>query len=170
MIGGAVLNAAAFTGGNYLAKYLAADSGQAALAEKTRHDKALEAYQAAMAKYTRERTQLRALTGLKQTEKSKLRRIKTSRTPITRSSYTIRRTPTINCRCPKSRCSQTCISQVTCRNKASFFLSVVEHSRLVTLLFVSFELFLHINKWMSSSPKSTTAPRVTGKAPLQSKN
>ena len=48
IIGGAVLNAAAFTGGNYLAKYIAGDSGQAALAEKTRHDKALEAYQAAM--------------------------------------------------------------------------------------------------------------------------
>ena len=46
MIGGAVLNAAAFTGGNYLAKYIAGDSGQAALAKKTRHDKALEAYQA----------------------------------------------------------------------------------------------------------------------------
>ena len=58
MMGGAILNAAAFTGGNYLAKYIAGDSGQAALAEKTRHDKALEAYQAAMAKYTRERTQL----------------------------------------------------------------------------------------------------------------
>ena len=58
MIGGAVLNAAAFTGGNYLAKYIAGDSGQAALAEKTRHDKALEAYQAAIEKYTRERTQL----------------------------------------------------------------------------------------------------------------
>ena len=58
MIGGAVLNAAAFTGGNYLAKYIAGDGGQAALAEKTRHDKALEAYQAAMEKYTRERTQL----------------------------------------------------------------------------------------------------------------
>ena len=58
MIGGAVLNAAAFTGGNYLAKYIAGDSGQAALAGKTRHDKALEAYQAAMEKYTRERTQL----------------------------------------------------------------------------------------------------------------
>ena len=58
MIGGAVLNAAAFTGGNYLAKYIAGDSGQAALAEKTRHDKALEAYQNAMEKYTRERTQL----------------------------------------------------------------------------------------------------------------
>ena len=58
MIGGAVLNAAPFTGGNYLAKYIAGGSGQAALAEKTRHDKALEAYQTAMAKYTRERTQL----------------------------------------------------------------------------------------------------------------
>ena len=58
MIGGAVLNAAAFTGGNYLAKYIAGDDGKAALAEKTRHDKALEAYQAAMEKYTCERTQL----------------------------------------------------------------------------------------------------------------
>ena len=58
MIGGAVLNAAAFTGGNYLVKYIAGDSGQAALAEKTRHDKALEAYQAAMEKYTRKRMQL----------------------------------------------------------------------------------------------------------------
>ena len=58
MIGGAVLNAAAFTGGNYLAKYISGDSGQAALAEKTRHDKAVEAYQAAMEKYTRKRTQL----------------------------------------------------------------------------------------------------------------
>ena len=58
MIGGAVLNAAAFTGGNYLAKYIAGDNGQAALAEKTSHDKALEANQAAMEKYTRELTQL----------------------------------------------------------------------------------------------------------------
>ena len=58
MIRGAVLNAAAFTGGNYLAKYIAGDNGQTALAEKTRHDKALEAYQAAMEKYTRECTQL----------------------------------------------------------------------------------------------------------------
>ena len=57
-IEGAVLNAAAFTGGNYLAKYLAGDNGKAALDEKTRHDKALEAYQSAMAKYERERTQI----------------------------------------------------------------------------------------------------------------
>ena len=44
MIGGAVINAAAFTGGNYLARYLSGDGG--ALAEKTRHNKALEAYEA----------------------------------------------------------------------------------------------------------------------------
>ena len=58
MIGGAVLNAAAFTGGNYLAKYIAGDNGKAALAEKPRHDKALEAYNASMEKYNQERAQL----------------------------------------------------------------------------------------------------------------
>ena len=56
MIGGAVINAAAFTGGNYLARYLSGDSG--ALAEKTRHDKALEAYEAAQVRYSQERTKL----------------------------------------------------------------------------------------------------------------
>ena len=58
MISGAVLNAATFIGGNYLAKALSGDSGQAALDEKKRHDKALEAYQAAYAKYQKDRTQL----------------------------------------------------------------------------------------------------------------
>ena len=56
MIGGAVLNAAAFTGGNYLAKYLSGDGGAAA--ERKRHDKALEAYEAAQARYSQERTKL----------------------------------------------------------------------------------------------------------------
>ena len=58
MIGGAVLNAAAFTGSNYLVKYIEGDSGQASLAKKMRHEKAIEAYQSAMEEYTRERTQL----------------------------------------------------------------------------------------------------------------
>ena len=58
MAGAAILNAAAFTGGNYLAKYLSGDGGQAALNEKIRHDKALEAYQAAYAKYQKDRTEL----------------------------------------------------------------------------------------------------------------
>ena len=56
MIGGAVLNAAAFTGGNCLAKYLSGDGGAAA--ERKRHDKALEAYEAAQARYSQERTKL----------------------------------------------------------------------------------------------------------------
>ena len=56
MVGGTVINAAAFTGGNYLARYLSGDGG--ALAEKTRHDKALEAYEAAQARYSQERTKL----------------------------------------------------------------------------------------------------------------
>ena len=51
----AVVNAASFIGGNYLAKYL---SGKAALDEKIRHDKALEQYQAANAKYQKDRTAL----------------------------------------------------------------------------------------------------------------
>ena len=55
MVGGAVLNAAAFIGGNYLARALGGGD-KASLDEKVRHDKALEAYQAAYAKYTRDRT------------------------------------------------------------------------------------------------------------------
>ena len=57
IVGGAVLNATAFIGGNYLARALGGGD-KAALEEKKRHDKALEAYQAAYAKYTRDRTHL----------------------------------------------------------------------------------------------------------------
>ena len=58
MVGGAFLNAATFIGGNYLAKTLSGDGGQAALDEKIRHDKALEKYQAACAKWQKDRTEL----------------------------------------------------------------------------------------------------------------
>ena len=58
MVGGAVLNAATFIGGNYLAKALSGDSDQAALDEKKRHDKALEKYQADYAQYQKDRTEL----------------------------------------------------------------------------------------------------------------
>ena len=46
MIGSAALNAAAFISGNYIARYLSGD-GKAAQEENVRHNKALEAYQAA---------------------------------------------------------------------------------------------------------------------------
>ena len=48
MVGGAVLTAAAFIGGNYLAKAFGGGD-KATHEEKVRHDKALEAYQAAEA-------------------------------------------------------------------------------------------------------------------------
>ena len=58
MIGGAILNAAAFTGGNYLERYLSGDNDQAALDEKIRHDKALQQYRAAYEKWQKDRTEL----------------------------------------------------------------------------------------------------------------
>ena len=58
MDGGAILNAAAFTGGNYLAKYFSGDNGKAAPDEKKRHDEVLEAYEAAQAHHAQERTRL----------------------------------------------------------------------------------------------------------------
>jgi len=57
MVGGAVLNATGFIGGNYLARALGGGD-KAALEEKKCHDKALEDYQAAHAKYTQDQTQL----------------------------------------------------------------------------------------------------------------
>ena len=58
MAGGALLNAAAFIGGNYLARFLSGDNSSAALEEKVPHDKALESYQEANAKYQKDRTKL----------------------------------------------------------------------------------------------------------------
>ena len=71
MVGGAVLNAATFIGGNYLAKALSGDSGKAALDEIIRHDKALEAYQAAYAKYQKDCTELLDWIAKQDREKSK---------------------------------------------------------------------------------------------------
>ena len=71
MVGGAVLNAATFIGGNYLAKYLSGDSGQAALDEKKRHDLALEKYQRDYAQYQKDRTQLLDWVAQQDREKNK---------------------------------------------------------------------------------------------------
>ena len=55
MIGGAVLNATAFVGGSYLAKYL---SGSSTDSERVRHDKAIEKYQKDYAAYQEKRQRL----------------------------------------------------------------------------------------------------------------
>ena len=73
MIGGAVLNAATFIGGNYLAKALSGDSGQAALDEKIRHDLALGKYQADYAQYQKDRTELLDWIAEQDREKDKAR-------------------------------------------------------------------------------------------------
>ncbi len=57
MSGGAILNAAGFIGGNYLARAFGGGD-HAAGKEKERQDKALEAFQAAYAMYSRDRTKL----------------------------------------------------------------------------------------------------------------
>lgn len=54
MAGRALLNAVAFIGGNYLARYLSGDEPNAALQENVRHDIPLEEYQAADANYQKE--------------------------------------------------------------------------------------------------------------------
>ena len=73
MIAGAITNAAAFTGGNYLAKYLSGDNGQAALDEKIRPDKALEQNQAAYEKWQKDRTELLDWVAEQDREKDKAR-------------------------------------------------------------------------------------------------
>ena len=55
MLGGAVLNATAFVGGSYLAKYLSGDKTDT---ERIRHDKALEKYQKDYATYQENRQKL----------------------------------------------------------------------------------------------------------------
>ena len=55
MIGGAIINATAFVGGNYLANHL---SGDSAGEEKKRHDLAVERYERAYQKYQEKRTKL----------------------------------------------------------------------------------------------------------------
>ena len=119
MLGGAILNAAAFTGGNYLAKYLKLIRP---LKPNTRA------------------TAPSFLTGSKPTEKSKNRRSRTSRTPITRSNSTTRRTRTSESRLPKNPSSLTSISQVSCRNRASCSLLASARSRSAMSRFVFFKL------------------------------
>ena len=55
MFGGAILNATAFVGGSYLAKYLSGDKTDT---EKIRHDKALEKYQKDYATFQENRQKL----------------------------------------------------------------------------------------------------------------
>ena len=58
MAGGAILNAVAFTGSNYLARFLSGNSSKAPFEGKWRHDESLEGYKASYTIYEKERTKL----------------------------------------------------------------------------------------------------------------
>ena len=117
MIGGAVVNAASFIGGNYLARYLSWDDPKVAQEEKVRHDKAIEAYQAAYAKYQKDRAKL--LDGIATSVQSKIRRNKISLTPTTLSSSTTKLTHTSKYQYPKSLSFLTSINPVSSKKKAN---------------------------------------------------
>ena len=58
MIGGAIINATAFVGGSYLAKFISGDSESASLEEKKRQNLAVEKYQKKLEKYEENRAKL----------------------------------------------------------------------------------------------------------------
>ena len=89
MFGGAIINAAAFIGGNYLAKYLSGDSGRWQKKRgMTKHSRLMRPLKPAMPT-----TAQSFLTRLKPTVRTKSWRSRTSRTRITPSSSTTRRIP-----------------------------------------------------------------------------
>jgi len=139
IIGGAVRNAAAFTGDNYLAKYLTGGSGKVALGEKTRHDKALETYQADMAIYTRDRTKL--LNWIETNREIK----ELAKQNFTNTDYAFKLRnqahPDRLITPPKNLNFLTFIDPVSCRNKTSCSLWAVAPSLTVMQLFFFFELF-----------------------------
>ena len=83
MLGGAVLNVTTFIGGSYLAKYF---SGDDSLAEKKRHDIALEKYQD-YAKY--QKNGEKYLIGKSRTEKTKKSLKRFFKTQTKNLNYTI---------------------------------------------------------------------------------
>lgn len=120
MVGGAVLNAVAFIGGNYLARVLSGDDSKASIEENVRHDKALEAYQAAYAKYEKERTKL--FDWIETQHDIKERPSKTLRIPTTLSRFITRSTNMTNSPCRVNQSFLAFTSPTGDKNKVSYFL------------------------------------------------
>ena len=142
MAGGALLNAAAFIGGNYLARFLSGNDSSAALEEKVRHDKALEVYQEAYANI--KNIERSCLTGLQPTSGSKNRKSKTSLTRTTPSTFITRCTLTKTYCLQASQSSPISIGQASSKNKAGSCSWALAPLRSVTPPFVFFELFITI--------------------------
>ncbi|MCV6576601.1 MAG: hypothetical protein OIF58_12775, partial [Cohaesibacter sp.] len=142
MAGGALLNAAAFIGGNYLARFLSGDNSSVALEEKVRHDKALESYQEAYAKYQKDRTEL--LDWIAANERIK----EQAKQNFTDTDYAFKlynQVPPDKKYCLRaSQSSLISISQASSNNKASSCSWALAPLRSVMRPFVFFELFITI--------------------------
>ena len=149
VIGGAVVNAASFIGGNYLACYLSGGD-KAAQEEKVRHDKALEAYQVVYAKYEKDRKKL--LNWIATNDQIKDQAKQNLLTPTTLSSSTIKLTHMSKYQYPKSLSSLTSINPASSKNNANSCLLAQVPLLLGTQPFDSFEkdiIFLYIYIWRS---------------------
>ena len=161
MVGGAVLNAATFIGGNYLAKYLSGDSGQAALDEKKRHDLALEKYQRDYAQYQKDRTQL--LDWVAQQDRKRIKPSTIFKTQ-TQPWRFITKLTAQRLRCQKSPSSRTTTNPARSRRMASCSSSAPAPWPLGMPPFDSCEYAsIYHPQWTLNLPRFTTAPRGTGK-------
>lgn len=130
IIKGTILNAAAFTGSNYLAKYLSGSNGKATLNEKT-----WQACQAAMAKYTHDRTKL--LDWIKTNREIK----EQTKQNFTSTDYAFKLYNQISkSLLTKNPSSLTSINQVSFRNRTSCSLLVAVPSHAAMWLFVLFKV------------------------------
>jgi len=155
-----VLNATAFIGGNYLARALGGGD-KAALEEKKRHDKALEAYQAAYAKYTRDRTKL--LDWIATNAETKT----VAKQNFTNTDYAFKlynqAHPDERMIPPKSPSSQISISQASSGKMVNSCSWAPGRSLWATQPSVSFKLFkllLIVTLWKPNSQRYTMAPGI----------
>ena len=148
MVGGDVLNATAFIGGNYLARALGGGD-KAPLEEKKRHDKALEAYNAAYAKYTRDRTKLLNWIATNAQIKAEAKQ-----------KFTNTFSPS----------SQIYTSQASSRKMVNSCSWAPGRSLWATQPSGSFKLFYALLIWTPNSQRYTTALGATGKVSPRSKN
>ena len=159
MVGGAVLNATAFIGGNYLARALGGGD-KAALEEKKRHDKALEDYQAAYARYTHDRTHLLDWIATNAQEKEQAKQ------NFTNTDYAFKlynkAHPDEQMVPPRSPSSQISTSQASSRKRMSSRSWAPALSLWATRPSGSFKLFYALLIWTPNSQRFTTDPGATG--------
>jgi len=124
LVGSAVVNAVALTGSGYVEKIVTGDDG--AMAEKKRHDKALEAYETAQARYAHERTKL--LDWIEVNRENK----ELAKQNFTNTDYAFKlynqAHPGMKLTMPTSRNSPISTSPARLRSRESLFLSLAARS------------------------------------------